>query len=1142
MNITDSGRSSNRSSDDTRFVFLGRIQEFCYFHKLRFSSTRSLARLAQTRQIIRSTSTFAEYTREYEIEKTMLNIPDYVLEEEETIRMDDEVSVDEEGELRCSDFEVPLFTSEIFIDLFLLHLKKITQEQWDYLAFGKINTATVLILTNLCDDIVEDVTVEVLEEVEPQYNSANTPVTTNDSELPKRERNLCFVTREDIEASLGDSLNQCFAEVMDVSEEKSDYSEQLRRLVAGEVARNINCRLAAQSTSSEQTEEFDGIEPPLAIEMVGNIAHIFTQNLLRRNSFETFEEEYLDSDFLCSSYQDDITILSHEYSDLSSSLLPMPPTSTREKFSKGEKTFLAVLLAKVLDHVTESTKTSILALNFDGILNDLIKTVEETSFPATCGNLHLSMYDNLCKEFGLAEYTREYEIEKTMLNIPDYQRERNLCSVTREDIEASLGDSLNQCFAEVMDVSEEKSDYSEQLRRLVAGEVARNINCRLAAQSTSSEQTEEFVEIETPLAIEMVKNISNIFTQNLLRKNSFETLEEEYLDSHEDDIITKCCNRSSDDTRFVFLGRIQEFCYFYKLRFSSTRSLARLAQTRQIIRSTSTFAEYTREYEIEKTMLNIPDYVLEEEETIRMDDEVSVDEEGELRCSDFEVPLFTSEMFIDLFLLHLKNISQEQWDYLAFGKIDTPTVLILTNLCDDIVEDVTVEVLEEVEPQYNSANTPVTTNDSELPKRERNLCFVTREDIEASLGDSLNQCFAEVMDVSEEKSDYSEQLRRLVAGEVARNINCRLAAQSTSSEQTEEFDGIEPPLAIEMVGNIAHIFTQNLLRRHFFETFEEEYLDSDFLCSSYQDDINILSHEYSDLSSSLLPMPPTSTREKVSKGEKTFLAVLLAKVLDHVTESTKTSILALNFDGILNDLIKTVEETSFPATCGNLHLSMYDNLCKEFGSAKLLQAAIMSEDLAFAEAFARELKTQLEKTSRKSPSFFTKVKSFFTRKNNKVVPVYTREYEIEKTMLNIPDYQRERNLCSVTREDIEASLGDSLNQCFAEVMDVSEEKSDYSEQLRRLVAGEVARNINCRLAAQSTSSEQTEEFVEIETPLAIEMVKNISNIFTQNLLRKNSFETLEEEYLDSHEDDIFTIVKSFFKRKNNKVAPAVGTI
>ncbi|KAG8008811.1 ORM1-like protein 3, partial [Nibea albiflora] len=407
----------------------------------------------------------------------------------------------------------------------------------------------------------------------------------------------------------------------------------------------------------------------------------------------------------------------------------------------------------------------------------------------------------------------------------------------------------------------------------------------------------------------------------------------------------------------------------------STRSLASLTQTRQIIRSTSTLTEFTREYKFEKTMLNVPDYLLKEEETVCMANEVSDDEEGELWCSDFELPLFTSETFIDMILFHLKKLTQEQWDFLAFGKIDTATVFILTELCNDIIEDVTMEVFEEVEPQYKPANTPATLNNSEPPQREPNLSSVTGKDIEACLGDSLNQCFAEMMGVSEKKSDYSELLRELVANEVARKINCRLTAQSTSFEQTEEFMEIETPVTIEMVRNMSKIFTQNLLRKSSSETSEEEYLDSVFSCPSYQNeisDITTLSSEYSDLPSSLIPMPPTSIQEKFSKGEKTFLAVLLAKVVDHIAETTKTSILALDFDGILNKLIVTVEETNFPPTCGNLDLSMFDNLCKEFGSAKLLQAAIMSEDLAFAEAFSRELKTQLEKPSKKNPSFFSK--------------------------------------------------------------------------------------------------------------------------------------------------------------------------
>ncbi|TMS22460.1 hypothetical protein E3U43_012725 [Larimichthys crocea] len=66
-----------------------------------------------------------------------------------------------------------------------------------------------------------------------------------------------------------------------------------------------------------------------------------------------------------------------------------------------------------------------------------------------------------------------------------------------------------------------------------------------------------------------------------------------------------------------------------------------------------------------------------------MDNEVSVDEEGELRCSDFEVPLFTSETFIDLFLLHLKNLTQELTEYTREYKIEKT----MLNVPDYVLEE-----------------------------------------------------------------------------------------------------------------------------------------------------------------------------------------------------------------------------------------------------------------------------------------------------------------------------------------------------------------------------------------------------------------------------------------------------------------------
>lgn len=94
-------------------------------------------------------------------------------------------------------------------------------------------------------------------------------------------------------------------------------------------------------------------------------------------------------------------------------------------------------------------------------------------------------------------------------------------------------------------------------------------------------------------------------------------------------------------------------------------------------------------------------------------------------------------------------------------------------------------------------------------------------------------------------------------------------------------------------------------------------------------------------------LSPSSTKEEVSQGDETFLAGFLGKLLDHITHSTETSALDLDFDGILKNL-RTVEETSFnlSQTVRNLNRAIFEKLWREFGSTKLLQAAIMSEDMA----------------------------------------------------------------------------------------------------------------------------------------------------------------------------------------------------
>lgn len=272
---------------------------------------------------------------------------------------------------------------------------------------------------------------------------------------------------------------------------------------------------------------------------------------------------------------------------------------------------------------------------------------------------------------------------------------------------------------------------------------------------------------------------------------------------------------------------------------------------------------------------------------------------------------------------------------------------------------------------------------TKVPQRKCNLRGVTEEDIKTSLGDSLNRCLEEVMGVTETKtSKHSEQLRQLVAGEAAKRVNYRLGVHLSSSMDKSVEMEMSESLTKKTVRNICKMLTQNVLERNCSET-----VNSGLSQASNQDEMSTEDSQCSD--SSMIEMPsntPSSTEEELPQEEKNFLSVLLTKLLDKITQSTKIAILAFDYDRISKLLMRTMGETSLPPTCGNLPEDIFKKFCQKFGSARVVQATIIYDDIEFAEALARELKLQLEKMSQKPPSFFTKVGSFFRRTSNKVVP------------------------------------------------------------------------------------------------------------------------------------------------------------
>ncbi|XP_031144041.1 uncharacterized protein LOC116042055 [Sander lucioperca] len=398
----------------------------------------------------------------------------------------------------------------------------------------------------------------------------------------------------------------------------------------------------------------------------------------------------------------------------------------------------------------------------------------------------------------------------------------------------------------------------------------------------------------------------------------------------------------------------------------------------------------------------------------------SPEELGEDRCSDLELPLLTSKTLDEVVMLYLGYMTNEHWLLLAAGNIDSATVILLSDLCHEVVQTVSDKVLDVVAPQVysktwghtfmesasNPSNTSVTMylDEIESPQREHNYHSVTVDDIQASLGHSLHQCLGEALEVVEESSDDSEQLLQLVAEEVAKKVNRTLAVitQSTSSSPLEEsVECVTPQSTKQMVFHVANILSRCVVRKYQIKPSEELRLVSVSSWASSPDDESVVeefnsestigslveSHS-SDLTISVSSVSPATTKEELSQGEKTFLAVFLGKLLDHIVHSTKTSVMDFNFDGILKNLTRIVEETgiTLPQTVGNLHRTIFKKLCLEFGSTKLLRAAIVSEGMAFEEAVARELRVQQQKATHKKPSFVTNVRRIFRRISNKVAP------------------------------------------------------------------------------------------------------------------------------------------------------------
>ncbi|XP_056226111.1 uncharacterized protein LOC130165151 [Seriola aureovittata] len=434
-------------------------------------------------------------------------------------------------------------------------------------------------------------------------------------------------------------------------------------------------------------------------------------------------------------------------------------------------------------------------------------------------------------------------------------------------------------------------------------------------------------------------------------------------------------------------------------------------------------------------------------------------------CSDLDVPMFPPLVFRTVFESFLDKITHKQWMMLAAGNIDVDTVRMLSETCKEILDALTVLIMDVVGPQVRDRVQENNGLPIMLHERCMNYYCVTEDDIHATLGDSLHLSFVETLGIDQDPS-ITNQLRDLFAVELMRQVNGKLALIKGEESLTEQEEPEHQPEIPESdLKNMVYLIALILKRgtenpespeqqecsdsssqdirssaeEQELHDFNEEdntiqsagispgeSLDatSNFSEGSCQDKMKTIQNvikdqtensasqynceghypgkvtDVEDLSDDDASVESLSvTPERQSKDlsdefpqrDKTFLIVFLGKLVEHTADSTRTSIYDVDIDGILTGLRdRTGGKLHFtlPKKVGKTHIPVYRKLCREFGSARRLQAAMASNDVTFQDTLVKILKAQLQKSSGETSSFMERGRRFFHRRTTRVTPFY----------------------------------------------------------------------------------------------------------------------------------------------------------
>ncbi|KAK1876347.1 E3 ubiquitin-protein ligase CSU1 [Dissostichus eleginoides] len=185
------------------------------------------------------------------------------------------------------------------------------------------------------------------------------------------------------------------------------------------------------------------------------------------------------------------------------------------------------------------------------------------------------------------------------------------------------------------------------------------------------------------------------------------------------------------------------------------------------------------------------------------------------------MPMLTPDIFQPIINSFLNDCTNVSWQLLSDGKIDSDMIILLTRMCQEIIDTLTILILEATLPQVNKwmdwveeenhKNACITASVPTEPRvytqRTRTYDRVTEEDVEASFGNCLDCCFGMALGLQQGKTEQSQALLALFIVSITKRVNYGLQelTQPSSANSSNESVSSTDSQTEDIVYHIAHI-------------------------------------------------------------------------------------------------------------------------------------------------------------------------------------------------------------------------------------------------------------------------------------------------------------------------------------------------